>query len=290
MAFSNEELINLTAAQIQTMSRKELGELLVSLIQLCGRTVKRFDVTDGINRHVLGTVGEMSKNLDKLDKVVEIKTGMDYVSEKINTIGEKVNNLEYVKNKMIDMEHLASEFKDLDQRLSESINEMDKAQRNQQRFIEEMDAKSRRNNLVILGIPEETVASPLGLTDEDRVLQTLEKTGVNVSMDNLSLKRLGSSGTSSTPRPLLITLGNHKTCKEIVMNAKNLKYVSDCASIFIRRDTHPALRYEANRIRIREREEKADPMNSNSKIRYDRKERVLLKNGRIIDRFCPSFL
>ena len=160
MAFSNEELINLTAAQIQTMSRKELGELLVSLIQLCGRTVKRFDVTDGINRHVLGTVGEMSKNLDKLDKIVEIKTGMDYVSKSMNTIGEKVNNLEYVKNKMIDMEHLASEFKDLDQKLNESINEMDKAQRNQQRFIEEMDAKSRRNNLVILGIPEETVDSP----------------------------------------------------------------------------------------------------------------------------------
>ena len=74
------------------------------------------------------------------------------------------------------------------------------------------------------------------------------------------------------------------------MNAKNLNDDSDYARIFIRRDTHPTLRYEANRIRIREREEKADPNNSNCVIRYDRKERVLLKNGRIIDRFCPSFL
>ena len=153
-----------------------------------------------------------------------------------------------------------------------------------------MDARSRRNNLVIIGIVEETVASPLGLKDEDRVLQVIQKTGVSVSMGDLTLKRLGSSGDRPTPRPLLITLDNHETCKEIVMNAKNLRDVSDCASIFIRRDTHPTLRYEANRIRIREREEKADPRNSNAEIRYDRKERVLLKNGRIIDRFRPSFL
>ena len=122
------------------------------------------------------------------------------------------------------------------------------------------------------------------------MLKTFQETGVSVSMENLSLKRLGSSRTSSALWALLITLDNHETCKEIVMNAKNLRDVSDCASIFIRRDTHPTLRYEANRIRIREREEKADPRNSNAEIRYDRKERVLLKNGRIIDRFRPSFL
>ena len=188
MAFSTEELVNLTAAQIQTMSRKEMGELLVSLIQLCGRTVKRFDVTDGINKHVLGTVGEMSKNLDKLDKIAEIKTGMNYVTKGMNSIGEKVKDLDYVKNKMHDMEHLASEFKDLDQRLSESINEMEKAQRYQQRFIEEMDAKSRKNNLVILGIPEETVASPLGLTDEDRVFANITENGCKCFNGELKLK------------------------------------------------------------------------------------------------------
>ena len=50
------------------------------------------------------------------------------------------------------------------------------------------------------------------------------------------------------------------------MNAKNLNDDSDYARIFIRRDTHPTLHYEANRIRIREREEKADPNNSNCEI------------------------
>ena len=66
MAFSNAELMKLMASQIQAMSKKEMGALLLSLIQLCGHTVKRFEVTDGISKHFLGTV---SKQLDKLDKI-----------------------------------------------------------------------------------------------------------------------------------------------------------------------------------------------------------------------------
>ena len=54
MAFSNDELMKLTATQVQGMTKKELGALLVSEIQLVGNTVKRVGVTDGISKNVLG--------------------------------------------------------------------------------------------------------------------------------------------------------------------------------------------------------------------------------------------
>ena len=244
-----DNITKLSLSQIQSMTKNEIGELLYGIIQL-----------NSVSFQALGVISKQLDKLDQLDKIDDIKAGTKNLTENIKSLTDRINVLETAKNQMADSDwHTQS--KELDQRLSVSIKEIDKAQIYQQRFIEQMDARSRRNNLVIIGIVEETVASPLGLKDEDRVLQVIQKTGVSVSMENLTLKRLGSSGDRSTPRPLLITLDNHETCKEIVMNAKNLRDVSDCASIFIRRDTHPTLRYEANRIRIREREEKADPRN-----------------------------
>ena len=90
-------------------------------------------MADGINKHVLSGV---SKNLDKLDMVVEIKTSMDCVSAIIDSIGRQVKDLEYVRDKIRDVEHLSRKFKDLDQRLSASIKEIGDAQIYQQRCLE----------------------------------------------------------------------------------------------------------------------------------------------------------
>ena len=156
--------------------------------------------------------------------------------------------------------------------------------------MEEADAKWRRNNLIIVGMPEEDIESPLGSCDLDRVLCVVKKTGVSVR-DNLRIRRLGqTTGTAQTTRPILLTFDTHETCREILNNAKRLRNDNACTNIFIRRDIHPTLRYEANRLRIRERNEKANPENRDADIQYDRKERVLTKNGVIIDRFRPAFL
>ena len=44
-----------------------------------------------------------------------------------------------------------------------------------------------------------------------------------------------------------------------------------------------------NRLRIKERNEKLKPENYGAEIKYDREGRVLMKDGIIIDRFCPVF-
>ena len=156
------------------------------------------------------------------------------------------------------------------------------------RFLEEVDARCRRNNIIIMGVPEEDIESPLGGSDVEMVECVMQKADVSLTRGNFCMRRLGQN-TSQT-RPILLTLECHEARREILSNAKNLRYDSDCTNIFIRKDIHPTLRYEANRLRIRERDEKANPENRNADIKYDRKERVLTKNGVIIDRFRPAFL
>lgn len=274
--------MGITAVQIQAMSKKEMGILLHGIIQLCGGFDKFVDKSGQV-------LIDINQQVSKMDNIDAIKISTDNVGRKITTLTEKINELETSKKQMADLE-LPRKFQELDQRLGMSISEISKAQAYQQKFMEEMDARSRRNKLVILGVPEESEGSPLGQTDRERVLHVIQKTEVDVSlhMDSLSIRRLGMK--RSHPRPLLITFDSHEICKEIVLNAKNLKYASDCNSIFIRKDIHPTLRYEANRLRIRERNERANPENRNADIQYDRKERVLVKNGIVIDRFRPSFL
>ena len=156
------------------------------------------------------------------------------------------------------------------------------------RFLEEVDARCRRNNIIIMGVPEEDIESPLGGSDVEMVECVMQKADVSLTRGNFCMRRLGQN-TSQT-RPILLTLECHEARREILSNAKNLRYDSDCTNIFIRKDIHPTLRYEANRLRIRERDEKANPENRNADIKYDRKERVLTKNGVIIDRFRQAFL
>ena len=73
----------------------------------------------------------------------------------------------------------------LDQKLKDSIKGINKFQAYQQRFLEEMDAKSRMNNLIIMGVPEERIESALGSSDLERVLSIIQKTDISLHRDNL---------------------------------------------------------------------------------------------------------
>ena len=77
---------------------------------------------------------------------------------------------------------------------------------------------------------------------------------------------------------------------DIVAAARNLKNAGEqFKRIFINKDIHPASRREKLRLRRREREEKDKPENADANIIYDWKNQVLLRNGEVIDRYCPNF-
>ena len=59
--------------------------------------------------------------------------------------------------------------------------------------------------------------------------------------------------------------------------------------IYIKKDVHPAVRKENNRLRSREKEEKDKPENVGINFDYDWKNRALLRDGVEIDRYSPQF-
>lgn len=57
--------------------------------------------------------------------------------------------------------------------------------------------------------------------------------------------------------------------------------------IYIKKDSHPGVRREWKRLKEAEKEEKRKPSNVGCNIRLDFKERVLYKDGVIIDKWQP---
>ena len=72
-------------------------------------------------------------------------------------------------------------------------------------------------------------------------------------------------------------------------NTKALKDIQGYKKIYIKRDTHPSIRKEHARLIKKEKAEKEKPGNVGIEIKYDRKRRVLLRAGDVIDKFNPSF-
>ena len=267
-------LSSYTVEQIQALPKKETSLLIYSIIKVCEHLVTNLNCLTQVN--------------DKLNVLYEVKSTTSDISEEVASLNNRVNVLKSAKNEVPDTN--LSKLQQLEQRLKDSISELESLDQGQvynQKLLEEMDAASRKNNLIITGVPEENVHTDLGTKDIERVENIVLKTGITVHRNNLRIRRLGQ--VAERARPILVTLDCHNTCREIRTNANKLKEVSNCANIFIRKDVHPTLRHEANRLRIKEREEKEKPENIGAHIVYDRKERVLLRDGMIIDRFRPSF-
>lgn len=92
-------------------------------------------------------------------------------------------------------------------------------------------------------------------------------------------------------RHLLIVVVDKKVRDIILTKARNLKSAShQLSKVYMKKDTHPAVRRECARLRKREREKKEKPKNAGVNITYDWKDRVLLKDGVIIDRFSPQLI
>lgn len=76
----------------------------------------------------------------------------------------------------------------------------------------------------------------------------------------------------------------------IIENSKKLKHPGDAyKKVYIKKDIHPVVRKEIGRLRKREKDEKDKPDNAGVNIVYDNKNRVLLRDNVVIDRFTPQF-
>lgn len=185
-----------------------------------------------------------------------------------------------------------AEVKDLKQevqRLSEGLDNAYKIIHNQQLYLETLDNKERRCNLVITGLSEDP--DEIGETDNEKVVKVLQTARYtdDVELARWEMKRLGQDN-ERRKRPLLIKMENQMKRDAVLRVARNLKDArGPLSTVYMKKDMHPAVRKEYARLRKREQEEKEKPANVGANINYDRKNRVLLRDGIIIDKYSPQF-
>jgi hypothetical protein len=75
----------------------------------------------------------------------------------------------------------------------------------------------------------------------------------------------------------------------VLKNAKKLKDIGEenpLRKVFLKSDVHPKIREEEKRLYEVFKSEKAKRDNVGIEVTYDRKARVVKRNGEEIDRFC----
>ena len=182
-----------------------------------------------------------------------------------------------------------SEVKEEVKELSVKLNSAFEIIHQQQIFLESLDNKERRCNLVITGLPE--IADDIGSNDPEKLKTVFNKAKCPSDIDpsGFTLRRLGQPNDQQK-RFLHVTCNSQQQRDKIIATAKELKSAGEnFKNIYIKKDIHPAIRKELGRLRKRAYDEKNKPDNSDATIEYDPKNRVVTRNGLVIDRFYPKF-
>ena len=170
----------------------------------------------------------------------------------------------------------------------------------QQCFMESVDAERRAANLIITGLPETDIE--IGGIGEDGGNQQvyrseLEKVQlimkvVNSDAEILSFRRLGKPRVPPTlGRPLLLQLKRAEQRRNILVNSKNLKAADGILKrVFVKKDTHPSIQKEINRLEYVKRTETRKDCNQGKHVIFDRASRTVQVDGQVVDKFNAHFL
>lgn len=140
--------------------------------------------------------------------------------------------------------------------LSGRLDDAYKIIHQQQLFLEVLDNKDRKLNLIVTGVSES--ADELGSTDEEKIGKVMEATGCDVATDRRGwVARLLGKPNERNMRPIHITVNDQHQRDSVVRAGKNLKNANQTlARVYVKKDVHPAVRRENARLKKREREER----------------------------------
>ena len=162
----------------------------------------------------------------------------------------------------------------------------------QQRYMEYLDRKERECNLVLLGIPDDHEALDGATTDREKVDKVWQATRATSRVT--SVRRLGKTDDTRQEgwrRPILVTVTSRDDRDAVLAVAKHLKTATEpYRKVYIKKDVHPSVRQEWQRLRAAEKSERERPENIACNIHLNVRERQLYKDGIVIDKWnCLNF-
>ena len=169
----------------------------------------------------------------------------------------------------------------------EKISPIEKSLANQQRYLDQDDAKKREKNVVITGVKEATEDDD----DTSTVKEIFEAAGCS-DVNLVKVCRLGKlSDNQDRNRPILVTTDSVGTKKKILEKKSELKNNEDerFKTIYIKADETLAVRREWKRLKEVLKKEKRAPTNVGVNLKIDYRTRKLLRDGTVIDEFKSPF-
>ena len=153
--------------------------------------------------------------------------------------------------------------------------------------MEALDRRKRETRLVIHGVPVDGESLEGELLDQGKLPKVWSKIG-NVP-EVKSCRRLGRGEPGARKRPILVTLTSREARDEVLANSRRLKEAgSPYERVFVKKDVHPSVRNEWQRLRDLEAAEKGRPENVGCVVRLDIRERKVYRDNVVIDSWQPA--
>ena len=140
----------------------------------------------------------------------------------------------------------------------------------------DMEVKDLQGETVILKEDQEKVRS---------ILRVMAQDGITLK----EIERLGNP-SSNRNRILLVSTESKAVRDQVIRSTSTLKTAGrGYEKVFVKKDIHPLIRKEFNRLKDVERREKEKPENQGLNIRYDGTRREVIVDGKVVDHFRPMF-
>ena len=207
-----------------------------------------------------------------------------------------------IENKLDEIISEFRQFRDVYQKLEVKVDALREensylreSMMQHQRYLEALEAERRGRNLVFLGVPEGEMRikdsrgqDVVYTEDQEKVTAILQA----MQQENIHLKEIQRLGNSSSTRSrvLLVSTESKAARDEVIRATPALKTAGKSyEKVYVKKDVHPLIRKEFSRLKDVEKREREKPENQGLNVRYDGTRREVTVDGKIIDKFRPTF-
>jgi hypothetical protein len=278
------------------------------MVTLSTRVDVLHEQVKGVSEGVTRDVNDLSELVANIQSEVNACEGniytecskqKNYVNEKFEEMADRVKVMEDTGIiDPLDADTMNNTKKRIDN-LEEKVKKhelLEKSVLQQQKYLESLENMRRAKNVVVYGVTEggmeygdTTGENTLLQTDTEKINHVLKLLG-KISAEVVSIQRLGKQRPAETdrPRPILFTVNTTDERNSILSVAKKLKDgPKNVRKVFLKKDVHPAIRREYDRLRKVEKQERDKPDNESRDVKYNHENRTITIDGIVVDTFNP---